>query len=127
MRSVCSAMGWLRAAGCAATSPPRRRRGVIGKLVHSEVRAEVRGRARLRTDGRPAERRVGAGAGLGVACWDTAGRGLFGTSRTVSGGSRNGPIPAQFVAQDGASGVPFADRVPGAGRRRVEVQKTIER
>ncbi|TMJ62055.1 MAG: polysaccharide export protein, partial [Alphaproteobacteria bacterium] len=56
-----------------------------------------------------------------------AGGGLFGTSPTVSGGSRNVTIPEQFVGQDGAISVPFADRVPAAGRLPVEVQKTIER
>jgi polysaccharide export outer membrane protein len=35
-------------------------------------------------------------------------------------------IPEQIVARDGGISVPFADRVPAAGRLPVEVQKTIE-
>jgi polysaccharide export outer membrane protein len=64
-----------------------------------------------------------------VSIWEAAGGGLFGTSPTdhVSAGSRNVTIPEQMVGQDGGISVPFADRVPAAGRLPIEVQKTIER
>ena len=53
----------------------------------------------------------------------------FGTSPTdhVSAGSRSVTIPEQVVARDGAISVPFAGRVPVAGRSTVEVQHEIER
>ena len=82
---------------------------------------------RFKKYGRPPQPRIGVGDGLVVSIWEAAGGGLFGTSPTVSGGSRNVTIPEQFVGQDGAISVPFADRVPAAGRLPVEVQKTIER
>src|SRR5438046_2299790 len=68
-------------------------------------------------------------SGDGVASRGRLGGGLFGTSPTdhVSAGSRNVTIPEQMVGQDGGISVPFADRVPVAGRLPVEVQKTIER
>ena len=58
-----------------------------------------------------------------------AGGGLFGTSPTdhVSAGSRSVTIPEQVVARDGGISVPFAGRVPVAGRTTVEVQHEIER
>jgi polysaccharide export outer membrane protein len=40
--------------------------------------------------------------------------------------SRSATIPDQLVAPDGTIGVPFAGRIPAAGRTAEEVQKTIE-
>jgi protein involved in polysaccharide export with SLBB domain len=40
--------------------------------------------------------------------------------------SRSATIPDQQVAPDGAIGVPYAGRIPAAGRTAEEVQKTIE-
>jgi polysaccharide export outer membrane protein len=84
---------------------------------------------RFKKYGRPPQPRIGVGDSLVVSIWEAAGGGLFGSSPTdhVSAGSRNVTIPEQMVGQDGGISVPFADRVPAAGRLPVEVQKTIER
>lgn len=85
--------------------------------------------ARFQKYSRPPQPRIGVGDSVVVSIWEAAGGGLFGTSPTdhVSAGSRNVTIPEQMVGQDGAISVPFADRVPAAGRLPVEVQKTIEK
>jgi len=84
---------------------------------------------RFKKYGRPPQPRIGVGDSLVVSIWEAAGGGLFGASPTapVSAGSRSVTIPEQMVGQDGGISVPFADRVPAAGRLPVEVQKTIER
>ena len=84
---------------------------------------------RFKKYGRPPQPRIGVGDSLVVSIWEAAGGGLFGSSPTdhVSAGSRNVTIPEQMVGQDGGISVPFADRVPAAGRLPIEVQKTIER
>ena len=85
--------------------------------------------ARFAKYDKPPRPRIGVGDSVVVSIWEAAGGGLFGTSPTdhVSAGSRSVTIPEQIVAQDGAISVPFADRVPAAGRLPVEVQKTIEK
>ena len=84
---------------------------------------------RFKKYGRPPQPRIGVGDSVVVSIWEAAGGGLFGASATdhVSAGSRSVTIPEQMVGQDGGISVPFADRVPVAGRLPVEVQKTIER
>jgi polysaccharide biosynthesis/export protein len=84
---------------------------------------------RFKKYGRPPQPRIGVGDSVVVSIWEAAGGGLFGSSPTdhVSAGSRSVTIPEQMVGQDGGISVPFADRVPVAGRLPVEVQKTIER
>jgi len=83
---------------------------------------------RFKKYGRPPQPKIGIGDSLVVSIWEAAGGGLFGASPTdhVSAGSRSVTIPEQMVARDGGISVPFADRVPAAGRLPVEVQKTIE-
>ena len=85
--------------------------------------------ARFKKYGRPPQPRIGVGDAVVVSIWEAAGGGLFGTSPTdhVSAGSRNVTIPEQLVGQDGGISVPFAGRVPTAGRRPVEVQADIEK
>src|SRR5437588_8292889 len=85
--------------------------------------------ARFKKYGKPPQPKIGIGDSLVISIWEAAGGGLFGTSPTehVSAGSRSVTIPEQVVGQDGGISVPFADRVPVAGRLPVEVQKTIER
>lgn len=85
--------------------------------------------ARFKKYGRPPQPRIGVGDAVVVSIWEAAGGGLFGTSPTdhVSAGSRNVTIPEQLVGQDGGVSVPFAGRVPTAGRRPVEVQADIEK
>ena len=86
-------------------------------------------RTRFGKYGLPAAPKIGIGDTLSVSIWEAAGGGLFGTSPTehVSAGSRNVMIPEQIVARDGGISVPFAGRVPVAGRTTVEVQREIER
>ena len=83
---------------------------------------------RFKKYGRPPQPKIGIGDSIVVSIWEAAGGGLFGASPTdhVSAGSRSVTIPEQIVARDGGISVPFADRVPAAGRLPVEVQKTIE-
>jgi polysaccharide export outer membrane protein len=83
---------------------------------------------RFKKYGRPPQPKIGIGDSLVITIWEAAGGGLFGASPTdhVSAGSRSVTIPEQIVARDGGISVPFADRVPAAGRLPVEVQKTIE-
>jgi polysaccharide biosynthesis/export protein len=84
---------------------------------------------RFKKYGRPPQPRIGVGDSVVISIWEAAGGGLFGASATdhVSAGSRSVTIPEQMVGQDGGISVPFADRVPVAGRLPVEVQKTVER
>jgi len=84
--------------------------------------------ARFKKYGRPPQPKIGIGDSLVISIWEAAGGGLFGTSPTdhVSAGSRSVTIPEQVVGRDGGISVPFADRVPAAGRLPVEVQKAIE-
>ena len=83
---------------------------------------------RFGKNGKPPPPTIGIGDTVSVSIWEAAGGGLFGASPTdhVSAGSRNVTIPEQVVARDGAISVPFAGRVPVAGRSAVEVQRTIE-
>jgi polysaccharide export outer membrane protein len=84
--------------------------------------------ARFKKYGRPAQPKIGVGDTIVVSIWEAAGGGLFGASPTehVSTGTRNVTIPQQVVGQDGAISVPFAGRVPAAGRLPLEVQRSIE-
>ena len=85
-------------------------------------------RVRFKKYGRPPQPKIGVGDSVVVSIWEAAGGGLFGASPTdhVSAGSRSVTIPEQIVGRDGGISVPFADRVPAAGRLPIEVQKTIE-
>lgn len=85
--------------------------------------------ARFKKYGKPPQPRIGVGDAVVVSIWEAAGGGLFGPSATehVSAGSRNITIPEQLVGQDGGISIPFAGRVPAAGRLPVEVQRDIER
>ena len=84
--------------------------------------------ARFKKYGQPPQPKIGVGDAVVVSIWEAAGGGLFSASPTehVSAGSRSVTIPEQVVARDGGISVPFADRVPVAGRLPVEVQRTIE-
>jgi polysaccharide export outer membrane protein len=86
-------------------------------------------RRRFGKYGKPPPPKIGIGDTVSVSIWEAAGGGLFGTSPTdhVSAGSRSVTIPEQVVARDGAISIPFAGRVPVAGRSTVEVQHEIER
>ena len=100
--------------------------GVVAALLAQPAESF---RARFGKYGLPAAPKIGIGDTLSVSIWEAAGGGLFGTSPTehVSAGSRNVMIPEQVVARDGGISVPFAGRVPVAGRTTVEVQREIEK
>ena len=85
-------------------------------------------RTRFKKFGKPPQPKIGIGDSIIISIWEAAGGGLFGASPTdhVSTGSRTVTIPEQVVGQDGAITVPFAGRVPVAGRFPTEVQRTIE-
>src|SRR5712671_5630095 len=99
--------------------------GVVAALLAQPAESFHR---RFGESGRPPAPKIGIGDSVSVSIWEAAGGGLFGASPTdhVSAGSRNVTIPEQVVARDGAISVPFAGRVPVAGRSAVEVQRTIE-
>jgi polysaccharide biosynthesis/export protein len=83
---------------------------------------------RFKKYGLPPQPRIGVGDTLVVSIWEAASGGLFSAAPTdhVSTGSRSVTIPEQVVGRDGAISVPFAGRVPAAGRLPVEVQHEIE-
>jgi polysaccharide biosynthesis/export protein len=83
---------------------------------------------RFKKSGKPPQAKIGIGDAIVVSIWEAAGGGLFGASPTerVSTGSRSVTIPEQVVGQDGGISVPFAGRVPVAGRLPTEVQRSIE-
>ena len=83
---------------------------------------------RFRKYGKPPDPKIGIGDTISVTIWEAAAGGLFGSSVTtgITPGSRSVTIPEQVVARDGAITVPFAGRVPVAGRSLVEVQHMIE-
>src|ERR1700736_4025621 len=100
--------------------------GVVATLLAQPAESF---RTRFGKYGMPAAPKIGIGDTLSVSIWEAAGGGLFGTSPTehVSAGSRSVTIPQQVVGRDGGVSVPFAGRVPVAGRTTVEVQHEIER
>ena len=83
---------------------------------------------RFGKSGKPPAPTIGIGDTVSVSIWEAAGGGLFGVSPTdhVSAGSRNVTIPEQVVGRAGGISVPFAGRVPVAGRSTVDVQHEIE-
>ena len=83
-------------------------------------------RKRFQKYGKPPAPKIGIGDTVTMTIWEAAGGGLFGTSPIagVSPGSRSVTIPEQVVARDGAISVPFADRIPVAGKSALEVQNT---
>ena len=85
-------------------------------------------RTRFQKYGKPPDPKIGIGDTITVTIWEAAAGGLFGAGITtgVSPGSRSVTIPDQVVARDGAISVPFADRIPVAGKSPLEVQRIIE-
>jgi polysaccharide biosynthesis/export protein len=85
-------------------------------------------RNRFQQYGKPPSPKIGVGDTVTVTIWEAAGGGLFGAGVTtgVSPGSRSVTIPDQVVARDGAISVPFADRIPVAGKSPLEVQRIVE-
>ena len=85
-------------------------------------------RTRFGKYGKPPPPKIGIGDAISISIWEAAGGGLFGASAVagVSAGSRNVAIPDQVVGADGGVSVPFAGRIPVAGRSTVDVQREIE-
>jgi polysaccharide export outer membrane protein len=85
-------------------------------------------RTRFGKYGKPPPPKIGIGDAISISIWEAAGGGLFGASAVagVSPGSRNVTIPDQVVGADGGVSVPFAGRIPVAGRSTVDVQREIE-
>ncbi len=81
-------------------------------------------------DYRPAgEQRIGMGDLLQITLWEAGTGGLFApaaaTTALGSPGSHSVSIPEQVVARDGSITVPFAGRVPVAGRTPPQVEREI--
>jgi polysaccharide export outer membrane protein len=81
--------------------------------------------------GKPPEPKIGIGDTVAVSIWEAAAGGLFGgttvaTPENVATGSHSVAIPSQIIARDGAISVPYAGRVPVAGKSPLQVQREIE-
>ena len=100
-------------------------RGVVDALLAQPAESF---RTRFGKYSRPTPPRIGIGDTISITIWEAAGGGLFGTSPIggVSPGSRSVAIPEQVVGADGGVSVPFAGRIPVAGRSTVDVQRGIE-
>ena len=86
--------------------------------------------ARFEHFGKPPMPNIGVGDTVSVTIWQaTATPGMTsGTSGSEAGGATIGglTIPVQVVGPDGGITVPYAGRVPAAGRQPVQVQREIE-
>ncbi|QRG05290.1 polysaccharide export protein [Xanthobacter dioxanivorans] len=79
-------------------------------------------------DYRPPSRYVvGVGDSLTVTIWEAAAGGLFSgpVIDRLGTGSRSAAIPEQQVAQDGSITVPYAGRIPVAGKTTAQIEATI--
>ncbi|MGH6800199.1 MAG: polysaccharide biosynthesis/export family protein [Methylocella sp.] len=81
-------------------------------------------------DYRPSvEPRIGIGDTVAVTIWEAGAGGLFSAplvSDRFSAGSNSATIPEQVVGRDGAITVPYAGRIPVAGRTTRDVQTIVE-
>jgi polysaccharide export outer membrane protein len=75
------------------------------------------------------EPRIGIGDSVSVTIWEASAGGLFSAPMIdkVSTGSNSATIPEQVVGRDGAITVPYAGRVPVAGRTTRDVQSVVEK
>lgn len=82
-------------------------------------------------DYRPSvEPRIDIGDTVTVTIWEAGAGGLFSAplvSDRFTSGSKSATIPDQVVGRDGAITVPYAGRIPVAGRTTRDVQTVIER
>lgn len=79
-------------------------------------------------DYRPPSRYVvGVGDSLSVTIWEAAAGGLFSgpVIDRLGTGSRSAAIPEQQVAQDGSITVPYAGRIPVAGKTTAQIEAAI--
>jgi polysaccharide export outer membrane protein len=81
-------------------------------------------------DYRPSvEPRIGIGDTVSVTIWEAGAGGLFSAPLVAdrfSTGSKSATIPDQVVGRDGAITVPYAGRIPVAGRTTRDVQTIVE-
>jgi polysaccharide biosynthesis/export protein len=81
-------------------------------------------------DYRPSvEPRIGIGDTVTVTIWEAGAGGLFSAPLVAdhfSTGSKSATIPDQVVGRDGAITVPYAGRIPVAGRTTRDVQTIVE-
>jgi polysaccharide biosynthesis/export protein len=81
-------------------------------------------------DYRPSvEPRIGIGDTVSVTIWEAAAGGLFSAPLVAdrfTAGSKSATIPDQVVGRDGAITVPYAGRIPVAGRTTRAVQAIVE-
>jgi polysaccharide export outer membrane protein len=85
--------------------------------------------SRFQTQDEPPKLRIRVGDTVAVSVWEAASGGLFGAAPLPAAeiGARTGTkFPDQVVAQDGAISVPYAGRVPAAGRTPVQVERMID-
>ncbi len=75
----------------------------------------------------PGSQRIGVGDAVQITLWEAGQGGLFSSPALdrYSTGSRSAVIPDQVVARDGSITVPFAGRIPVAGRTPPEVERLI--
>ena len=75
----------------------------------------------------PRQQRIGVGDSVQITLWEAGPGGLFSAPVVdrISPGSRSATIPDQVVARDLSITVPFAGRVPVAGRTPPEVEAVI--
>ncbi len=82
---------------------------------------------------KPPPPNIGVGDTVSVTIYESGAGGLFGGTigGTAPGAAgtktQNATIPEQVVALDGAISVPYAGRVPAAGRTPLQVQQTIDK
>lgn len=83
---------------------------------------------RFKKYGKPPNPKIGIGDSVSVTIWEAAAGGLFSSAPNaqISTGSRSVTIPTQLVGRDGGISVPYAGRIPAAGRTPVEVQQIIQ-
>jgi polysaccharide biosynthesis/export protein len=84
--------------------------------------------ARFGKYGKPPDLKIGVGDAVSVTIWEAATGGLFGGAGggTAATGATSVAIPTQPVGRDGAISVPYAGRIPVAGRTPSDVQRIVE-
>jgi polysaccharide biosynthesis/export protein len=84
--------------------------------------------ARFGMYGKPPDLKIGIGDAVSVTIWEAAAGGLFGGTGggTAAAGATSVTIPTQPVGRDGAISVPYAGRIPVAGRTPSDVQRIVE-
>lgn len=73
----------------------------------------------------PAAHVIGKGDLVEVSIWEAAPAALLGANALDGGSSRSVTLPPQMVTGDGEITVPFAGRIPAAGKPAKQVEKTI--